>query len=100
MNLVDKHYGLLAESRVSVSLLHDVANFLDTAGNSGKGDEIRLGLACDYLRKGSLSDSRRSPEYHRRNLIGFNQSAQNLVLSYEVLLTRKLTEILRSHARS
>ncbi len=51
--------------------------------------EMRLGLPGDDAGKGCFSASRRAPENHGKNVVGFNSGPDQFAFAQEMLLSHK-----------
>ena len=90
MNLVHKHDGPFTEATVVLGLLHDLPDFLDAAGDSGKVDKRCLGAVCDDACQRGFANTGRSPEDHGADAVAFDQPAQHLAFSQQMGLSDKL----------
>ena len=97
MNFVHKDDGALAEAAGLLGLLHDLADFLDAAGNGGEVDEGGLCFVGDNAGERRLADAGRTPEDHGGDPVAVNEGAQDLARAEQVLLPGELVERARAH---
>ena len=76
---------------------HDLADFLDAAGDGGKVDEICSGLQGDHPGQRRLADPRGPPENHGGDQILGNQPAQYFPRAQQMLLAGDLVQRGRPH---
>ena len=98
VNLVGKQNRAHAHFPLFFRLNHHVFNFFDSAGNRAELNKRSVGMVRDDPRKSCFADTGRSPEDHRRNLVGFNQAAQQLSFSDQVLLTDIFVKRIRTQS--
>ena len=97
--LVDEKDRLFAVNAVLVGALHHLADLLDPAGDGGKVDERGVCAVRYDVGESGLPYSGRAPEDHRGDHVAFDDAAQYLTRTDQMLLSDDLVECLRAQAR-
>ena len=99
MDLVDEQHGALAGGAQLARVAHHAPQIGDAGADRRDRREMRAGLLRDDARERRLAGSGRSPQDHRRNLIGLDRAAQRAARADDLLLADELFERARPHAR-
>ena len=98
VDLVYEQNGAYPHATALLGLVHDFFDFFNSAGNGAEINKISFGLSGDNAGKSGLANTGRAPEYHRRDLIPFDQLPEDLTLSEQMLLPHKIFECVRTKA--
>ena len=96
MDLVHEQNGPKPHPPAVLRLHHDLSDLFDPTGHRAEINEISLRPTGYNACQRRFPNPRRSPEYHRRYLIPFDQLAQHLPLSDQMTLPRKFFQRLRT----
>ena len=98
MYLIHEHQCAHTVNPALLSLLHDVLDLLDAAGDRAEIHEIGLGAVCDDPGQCGFPHSGRPPENHRRYHIFLQHTAQDHTLSQQLALSHVILKGLRAHS--
>ena len=100
VDFVHKDDRPCAVDTVFFRLLHDLADFLDAAGDGGEIDERGLGPQGDDPGNCGFADAGRTPEDHGGNDVRLDQAAQYLARTQQMLLAGDFIQRGRTHPGS
>jgi hypothetical protein len=98
MHFVHKHDGAVAGAPGMLGSGHDVFDFANSGEYGAEGDKFRMRAPSDQSRERGLAASRRSPQDHGTEVVGFDGRAQRFSRAQKRFLARKLLERTRTHA--
>ena len=98
VNLVDEQHRPRAEHALALRAVDDLADFLDAAANGAELVKGPTGGFRHQAGQGGLSDPRRAPQDHRRQLTGLQGAAQRGIRPDEVGLSDVVLEAPWAHA--
>src|SRR5882757_6067923 len=98
MNFVDENDGAARGMEFALGVGHDVFDFLDAGKDGAKRNEFGFCETSDDAGERSFAASRRSPEKHRAEIVGFDLNAKRFSGTEEFFLADEFVERARAHA--
>jgi hypothetical protein len=98
MDFVNEDDGALSGVGFALGLGHDVLDFFDAAEDGAEGDEFAAGEAGDDAGERGLAATRRAPEEHGAEIIGFDLEAKRFAGAEEFFLADEFVEGAWAHA--
>jgi hypothetical protein len=99
MDLIDEEHGSLAERARAFGFGDDGSQVRHTRADGGKADERRTRRAGDHFGERRLSRAGRSPQNHRRYVVGLDRAPQRMAFTDDVALADVFGERARTHPR-
>ena len=98
MNFIDEQNRAHAGGSGLIGLRHDLFDFFNPADDGGKFDERGFGGVGDDLGQRGFSHAGRSPQNHRRGVVGFQLQTQCFAGSKQMFLADEFIQCARTHA--
>src|SRR6185437_2925050 len=100
VDFIHEEHGALAGAVGALGGGHDLADFLDAAGDGAEGHEALAGAGGDHPRQRSLAHPWRPPEQGRAERVALDGAAQGLAGREQRLLADDLVQRARAHTVS